>query len=123
MDNLELEETTDTPAVILDASTGTIGINGKSYMEDAATFYDPVMDWVSKYLANSTSETTMNLDLKYFNSTTSKYLLKMFFMFEDANRKDNLKVNWHYSTEDDLIKERGVEMQTMVGMEFTHIPY
>ncbi len=122
MDNLIIEEEHDAPYISLDASTKVLDFIGKSYMEDAASFYTPILEWLQQYLKENKSGTTLNLDLQYFNSTTSKYLLKILFMFSQNNHSD-LKVCWFYHKDDELIRERGRELQIMVGMEFEHQSY
>ena len=123
MENLELEESMDTPHILLDAVTGTIKIDGKSYMEDANTFYRPIIDWVTNYLGKGTKQATVDINLEYYNSTTAKYLLKILFLLKNENMKENLVVNWHYSKEDELNEERGKEMQFMVGLDFEQISH
>ncbi len=123
MENLELTESTDTPHVHLDSITGTVKIDGKSYMEDASSFYRPIINWIIKYISNGAKQATVDINLTYYNSTTAKYLLKILFLFKKENMLENLQVNWHYNKEDELNEERGKEMQIIVGIEFKQISH
>ena len=38
------------PTVVFDARTGVCEISGESYLEDAAEFYNPLIDWIDKYI-------------------------------------------------------------------------
>lgn len=123
MERLEIIKTVDTPAVQLDAETGVIEIIGKSYMEDTSSFYSPIIDWIIQYIDNGAQKTTVDLNLTYFNSTTAKYLLKILFLFKQEKIENSLTINWHYNKEDELNEERGIEMQTIVGIEFNLVPH
>ena len=67
-------------AIVLNADEGLIEIRGKSYPENTFEFYAPMMDWVREYFETSAQDvTTVNLEITYFNSSSSK----LFFDFFD----------------------------------------
>ena len=57
MDVIILKETYDTPKVILDKDNGIFEISGRSYPEDTAEFYIPILDWIAKYVEDANKST------------------------------------------------------------------
>jgi len=107
MENLIIEETKYTPNINLDLS-GTISLVGKSYPENTFDFYEPMMSWVKEYFETSPQEvTTVNLEITYFNSSSSKLFFD-FFDLLDENAEDNkIEINWIYDEENESAEEAG----------------
>jgi hypothetical protein len=76
MENLTIEATKYTPEIVFDV-TGKLSIKGKSYPENTFEFYAPVMNWTKTYLSTDSSpkELTLDIEITYFNSSSSKLLL------------------------------------------------
>jgi hypothetical protein len=102
MHPLIVEATSYTPEIRFDAQTRTLSLKGESYPENAAVFFSPVFEWVKKFLAEPSDEkTTVDVELYYFNSSSSKMLLNFFEMFDKAAADGmTLTVNWIYHTSD-----------------------
>ena len=113
MNNLEIKATRYTPGVFFDAQNHLLEIRGESYPEDVTEFYDPVFSWLEHYLRGLENQrVTMNISLIYFNSSSSKVLMDLFDMLEEAAEKQNdISVNWIYDKEDVHIEECGKEFQ------------
>ncbi len=114
MENLAIEATNQTPKVSFDAENHVLEFKGESYPENTALFIAPIFVWLKKYLEQLGEQTfTVNVELTYFNSSTSKMLLNLFEQLE-AEVEDNNKniiVNWIYDAEDYNIEEFGEEFQ------------
>ena len=109
MENLNIEETKYTPKITLDAS-GTISMVGKSYPENTFEFYAPMMDWVREYFETSAAATTtVNLEITYFNSSSSKLFFDFFDILEEASEDNKIKINWIYDEENESAEEAGEE--------------
>ena len=107
MENLEIEATKYTPTIKLDIS-GTISMVGKSYPENTFEFYEPVMKWVEQYFEESVAEvTTINMEITYFNSSSSKLFFDFFDLIEENNEDNEIKVNWIYDEENESAEEAG----------------
>ncbi len=68
---------------------------------------------------------TVNIELKYFNSSSSKMLMNLFDKLENevANNGKNIIVNWIYDPENDTIEEFGEEFQEDVdSLTFNLVP-
>lgn len=106
MQNIVIEETKYTPAVSLDVS-GTISIRGKSYPENTFEFYAPVMKWVEEYLAGDRKQLAVNIEIIYFNSSSSKLFFDFFDLLEENKENHTIEVNWIYDEANESAKEAG----------------
>lgn len=113
MDNLVIEGTKYTPYISLNAETNVLELKGETYPENTAEFYSPVFDWLEEYLAQlGGEEVTVNMEIIYFNSSSSKVLMDLFDRFEDAVKEGKkISINWIYDREDESALEYGEEFQ------------
>ncbi len=113
MDNLIIESTKYTPEIRFDTEKHLLEISGETYPENTAEFYAPVFKWLETYLAQLGDETvTVNLEINYFNSSSSKVLMDMFDKFEAATRDGKkINLNWIYDQENESALEYGEEFQ------------
>ena len=91
MEDICLQATDNTPKVILSYNDGLIELEGRSYPENTFEFYAPMMEWIKEYFETSAKElTTVNLEITYFNSSSSKLFFdffdfKFFFLIKQKN--------------------------------------
>ncbi len=113
MENLEIEATRYTPEIIFDCTNDILRIKGKSYPENTAEFYTPVFAWLEKYMNQvEDQQVTLNIELLYFNSSSSKVLLDFFDILESAAANGrNILINWVYEEDDEDTLEFGEEFQ------------
>lgn len=109
MENLTIEETKYTPAISLDAN-GIVSMIGKSYPENTFEFYAPVMKWVEEYFASGASKLEVNMEIIYFNSSSSKLFFDLFDLLEE-NNNDELVINWIYDEENESALEAGEDFK------------
>jgi len=125
MDKLIIEATKSTPYVLFDPEAHVLQMKGESYPENTAKFYAPVFAWLEKYLAaQDGAQVTVDLELVYFNSSSSKALMNFFEMLEDAAQSGRqVLVNWRYNQEDELALECGEELkEDAPSLAFNFIP-
>ncbi len=108
MENLKLEATKYTPEISLDAS-GVISLCGKSYPENTFEFYEPVMNWLKEYFGSDASpkKVTVNMEITYFNSSSSKLFFDFFDLLDESNGAFDITVNWIYDEENESAMEAG----------------
>jgi len=107
MENLNIEETKYTPKITLDTN-GTISLVGKSYPENTFEFYAPMMSWVKEYFETCAADvTTVNLEITYFNSSSSKLFFDFFDLLEENNDDHTIKINWIFDEENESAEEAG----------------
>jgi len=114
MKNLAIEATKQTPKVSFDAENHVLEFQGESYPENMALFAVSIFAWLEKYLEQLGNQTfTVNIELTYFNSSSSKMLLDLFDKLEEevADNGKDIIVNWIYDADDDGIEEYGEEFQ------------
>ncbi len=58
MEVINIKGTYDTPTVILDVANNVFEIAGRSYPEDTAEFYIPILEWIGNYVKSPNKETT-----------------------------------------------------------------
>ena len=118
MEAIKIEATVDTPGIVLDPQNNLFEITGKSYPEDTREFYGPILEWMDKYILSPNPETTLNIKLKYFNSSSYKPLFDILSKLETIQ---NAKVNvaWFYKNGDTDMKESGEEFSDLVDLNFS----
>lgn len=124
MRNLYLEESIETPKVILDKGEGIFTFEGKSLPEDVKEFYRPILEWFDDYILEPNSETEINIKFEYFNTSSSKMILVLMKKLIDAKKKgSNVTINWHYPYDDEEIFEAGEEYAEIIMLPFNFIKY
>lgn len=112
MENLVIAQTESTPRIFFDASSGILEIRGESYPENTAEFYGPVLHWISDFLEQSELPLSMNIGIVYFNSSSSKVLMNIFDLLDEASGNGReIVVNWHYDSNNELALEYGEEFR------------
>jgi len=107
MEKLFIEATQYTPEISLDLN-GTISMVGKSYPENTFEFYKPIMSWLEEYFEKNKSNTiTVNLEIIYFNSSSSKLFFDLFDMLDENRTGREMNVNWIYDEENESAEEAG----------------
>jgi len=110
MDNLEIIATKSSPEINFNRETNILSIIGESYPENTTVFYEPVFQWLETYIDTVQDQVTVNVELIYFNSSSSKVLMDLFEFFEDHSEEGkNIVVNWIYDEENDAALEYGEE--------------
>jgi len=111
MKNLIIDATDCTPSIYFDAQEHLLEIRGTSYPENTASFYAPVFSWLEEYFAMTEDrEITVNIEIVYFNSGSSKALLEFFDLLDDAAFQGmGVTVNWMYEQDDEDMREYGEE--------------
>jgi hypothetical protein len=113
MKNLHIEATKYTPKIKLDAKKGFLFFSGKSYPENTFDFYQPTMEWISTYFAEEAQEKTMvEMDIIYFNSSSSKLFFDFFDILEEAHENGKkITVRWLYDAENENALEAGEDFK------------
>lgn len=116
---LVIEETHDTPKIILDKSTGIFEVSGRSLPENAVKFYAPILTWMEEYIKTPNQATHFEFKLDYFNSASTKKVFEIIIVLEKLSQKNqSVVVTWYHTKEDELIKNRGLEIKEMVELPF-----
>jgi hypothetical protein len=111
--DLNIEGTKSSPTIRFNGERQLLEIRGESYPENAAEFYTPVLSWIEAYLTSSASQpVTVNLEIIYANSSSTKVLMDIFAMLDEAAGQDKqITVNWFYDPENENARDAGEEFQ------------
>ena len=111
MKRLRIKKTKSSPEIDFNPQTHIHTISGESYPENITKFYNPILEWISTYLAQNHEGTiTFNIELIYFNSSSSKILLDIFDIL-DETKNEKIIVNWIHHEDDEAMEEYGVEFE------------
>lgn len=113
MEALNIARTKSSPEIVFDPEKNVLSIRGESYPENAAAFYTQVFAWLEKYLLEPASGAgVVNVELTYFNSSSSKVFMNFFSRLDKASREGKaITVNWRYHPENESALECGQEFQ------------
>ncbi len=113
------------PTIDFNAETGVLEIEGESYHEYTKEFFQPIFDWLKKYLLEPNRVVTLNFKMYYFNTSSARRFLEILTMLEEyQNTKDGrIRVNWYYEHNDIDMLESGEEYSEDVDLEFNLVPY
>jgi len=122
METIIREGTPKTPYVRLDGENGLVEIKGRSIPENSVEFYKPLIDWLEKYGSDPSNETNVNIQLEYFNTSSSKCILDIFKRLELIHKKGNpVEINWYYEEDDEDMFEAGEDYQSIISIPFKMI--
>ena len=114
-----IEKTENTPEVIFDKENNVFRISGRSIVENAHEFYQPIRSWLEKYIKNPNKLTELTLNYEYLNSSSSLQLMKLVLLLEELKSTDKkIKITWLYEKDDELTKERGEELMNTTNLDF-----
>jgi len=119
METINIEGTPKTPAVTFDADKGILEIKGRSIPENSIEFYKPLVDWLESYAKTPVKRTQVNIQLEYFNTSSSKCILDVFKKLEAIHKaKNEVVVNWYYEEDDEDMLEAGEDYESIIRVPF-----
>lgn len=122
LEPINIEGTPKTPSVKFDAEQGVIEIKGRSIPENSIEFYKPLVDWLEKYAINPLDKTYVNVQLEYFNTSSSKCILDVFKKLEVIHKTNKeVIVNWYYEEDDEDMLEAGEDYESIIRVPFKMI--
>ncbi|MCL2073178.1 MAG: DUF1987 domain-containing protein [Marinilabiliaceae bacterium] len=122
METIIREGTPKTPYVRLNGENGVIEIKGRSIPENSVEFYKPLIEWLDRYANTPFDLTSVNIQLEYFNTSSSKCILDIFKKLELVFKKGNkVEINWYYEEDDEDMFEAGEDYQSIISIPFKMI--
>jgi len=122
MEPINIEGTAKTPTVKFDSTTGIMEIKGRSIPENSIEFYKPMVDWLDEYANSSVDQTVVNVQLEYFNTSSSKCILDVFKKLEAINKGGSkVLINWYYEEDDEDMLEAGEDYESIIRVPFKMI--
>jgi len=119
MKDLYLPPTIKTPEIDFKVN-GKLNITGNSYPENVIEFYGEVTDWLERFLETATEPISINVDLKYINTSSTKSILNIITKI-GALSKSTVNVAWIYEIEDDDMYSTGEDLEKLSKLKFDFI--
>ena len=119
MEDIKIEGTPKTPTVEFNSTDGTMLLKGRSIPENSIEFYKPLIDWISQYSGEAKDNSVMNVQLEYFNTSSSKCILDVFKKLEALG--DKVTINWYYEEDDEDMLEAGEDYDAIINIPFKMI--
>jgi hypothetical protein len=127
MRKLIIDQTPNSPKVILDPEQKRYEISGESRPPDVREFYDQIINWMddfSLHLAKADDKkepVVFNFNFDYFNSSSGKMILDICkILARLQTRGVNVTVDWHYEKDDVDMMEVGQEISRIVKFPFKY---
>lgn len=122
METIIIEGTPKTPSVNFDSTSGILHLKGRSIPENSIEFYKPLVEWLDEYAAKPQAKTAVNIQLEYFNTSSSKCLLDLFKKLEGMHKSGNdITIKWYYEEDDEDMLEAGEDYQSIINIPFKMI--
>ncbi len=122
MESLIIEGSPKTPTVNFDSSKGLVEIKGRSIPENSIEFYKPLVEWLESYGKSPIAQTKVNIQLEYFNTSSSKCILDVFKKLESIHKaKNDVVINWYYEEDDEDMLEAGEDYQSIIKVPFNMV--
>lgn len=119
MERLYRVSTKSSPEIDFNPDTGVLKISGQSYPENASAFYQELFSWLKNYLPAACGRITMELNIAYMNTSSTKCLMDIIYMLEDAfNAGADICINWHYMKKNRSMRECGEEFKEELNVPF-----
>jgi len=102
MIKFELKESIKVPRILIDYKKGEIKLTGRSTLNNPQEFYPRIIELFKLYVENPKSETTVLIDLEYYNQESSTYLFEIISLLNSLNneQKSNTRIFWHFDPDD-----------------------
>ena len=122
MEKISIEGSPKTPTINFDTDKGFLEIKGRSIPENSIEFYKPLVDSLEKYAGKPQGATNVNIQLEYFNTSSSKCILDVFKKLEAIHKGGSVvTINWHYEEDDEDMLEAGEDYQAIINVPFKMI--
>ena len=107
-----------TPLINFDVN-GTFYLKGESIPENTVLYYKPMFEWLETYIQQPAPETTLNIQLDYFNTSSSKCIVDLFKKMEFLSKNGSKSsINWMYDEDDDDMLEAGEDYKSIIKIPF-----
>jgi SiaC family regulatory phosphoprotein len=109
------------PLITYDPSINEIGVSGWSFSERPLQVFEPVFKILESHEGKPL---TFQYKLNCFNTATSKCLILLTEKMKELHSAGtDIKVIWHFDSDDDETKEWGEDISSVTGFEFEFQPY
>ncbi|GAB4380747.1 MAG: hypothetical protein Kow0075_12230 [Salibacteraceae bacterium] len=105
------------PDMVFDHYTGVYMICGSADPKSSHVLFEELIEWLSTADAVPPMGGELIVRLKFFNTTSALYLLKIFRKWLKLHA-DNT-ITWMHEADDELMKEAGTEYRSLLNERFS----
>ena len=107
MIKVEIKGTDKSPKFILEPLRGSIKLLGRSTMLFPQEFYPSLIKSLEEYAKSPAERTHLFIDLEYYNTLSSKYMLNILKIVSRINQqpKKEAKIIWYFEQDDFGIRD------------------
>ena len=80
----------------------------------------PQVEFIESYSESPNSSTVLNVQLEYFNTSSSKCILDVFKKLESVTGSE-VSVKWYYEEDDEDMLEAGEDYEAIIDLPFEMI--
>jgi hypothetical protein len=127
MRKLIIDQTSNSPKVILDPERKIYEISGESRPPDVREFYDQILIWMDDFSLHltkadhKTEPVRFTFNFGYFNSSSGKLILDICKVLARMHARGmNVAINWHFEKDDVDMMEVGQEISRIVKFPFEY---
>jgi hypothetical protein len=128
MRKLIIDQTSNSPKVILDPQNKIYEISGESRPPDVREFYDQILTWMDDFSLqlirtdNKAEPVIFTFNFAYFNSSSGKLILDICKILARLQARGmNVAINWHFEKGDLDMMEVGKEISRIVKFPFEFV--
>lgn len=117
--DLIIEATRTTLGVEFFYSKGLLRLSGDSFPENAADFFQPLLQWVKDYVGAAHEQTKVEFRVKYFNTSSSRYIFQIMEILHGFEGQGNpVQVVWISHGQDDDMLDTWRELMDELEMAY-----
>lgn len=103
-DNISISGSQSTPSVEGDGALGLLRMQGDSYPENSFEFFDPIIQWLERFLDTTQAPLQLELRLVYMNTSSVKAMMDIFDLLEEVHTSGrSVSVNWYYDPRNERV--------------------
>jgi len=122
LQRLVFAETKTTPYVDFNPKTGQLVIKGASVAENPEAFFEPLYDWLERYLKNPGENTVARFFFYFFNTSSAMRILEILKKLKRLyNSGKKVTIKWYLFEDDEDMREAGEDYQVILEMPFEFI--
>lgn len=100
-------------------SKGVLRLSGDSFPENAADFFQPLLQWVKDYVRVPHEQTKVEFQVKYFNTSSSRYIFQIMEILHAFEGQGNaVQVVWISHGQDDDMLDTWRELMDELEMAY-----
>ncbi len=122
MEALIREATPETPKVVFDKENNKFEMTGKSFPEEARSFFQPMIEWMKEYIKEPNEKTQFKVNMEYYNTASSKMILELLKLFKEIHKNGgDVEILWHYPEDDEDMLEAGEDYEEILQVPFKYV--